>query len=115
VSDYAKLSARTNHPKLEQSDIFLTLQNPLPDPLRIDWKISFPFPVVPAHKTGGTIRLDPHDNEVTSWTTDLAQLQVSQKQATSDQEIVAELCLSSAGNTFLDVIRSTLRQLEKHS
>lgn len=115
MSDYAELSARTNHPKLEESDIFLTVQNPLPDRLTIDWKISFPFPVVPANKTSGTIRLDPHDNEVTSWTTDLAQLHVFQRQATSDEEIVAELRLSSAGNAFLDVIRSTLKQLERHS
>jgi hypothetical protein len=115
VSDYAQLSARTNYPKLEELDIFLTFQNPLPDPLTIDWKISFPFPVVSANKTSGTMRLDPHDNEVTSWTTDLAQLHVFQRQAASDQEIVVELRLSSAGNAFLDVTRSTVKQLDKHS
>jgi hypothetical protein len=111
VSDYAQLSARTNHQQLEESDIFLTLQDPQPDPLTIDWRIRFPFPVVPANKTSGTIRLDPYHKEVISWITDLARLPVSRRQAASDQEIVVELRLSSAGNAFQDGTRSTLKQL----
>src|ERR1700674_3900315 len=111
MGNYAKLSSRTLYPQLDELDIFLTLQNPLGDPLTIDWTIKFPFPVVPTNKASGASRLDPYSNAVVSWTTDLARISVSQKEAASDQEIVVDLRLPSAGNHFLDGIRGTLKQL----
>jgi len=112
VSDYARLSARTSHPRLEESDLFLTLHNPLSDPLAVDWKISFPFPVTP-NRTSGKTRLEPYAEETISWTTDLARLSVPQRQAASEREIAVELGLSSSGTHFQDGVRSTLKELRR--
>ena len=111
MSDYAQLKAQTSHPQLEESDIFLVLKNPLSDVLSIDWKISFPFPVIPDNKTGGTTRLNPYDNQEVSWTTALAKLSDPKRQTASEQEIVVKLRLSAAGNAFQDGTRDTLKQL----
>ena len=113
MSEYAKLSSQMNHPRIEESDIFLTINNPLSDPVTVNWKIRFPFPVVPTNKTSGTIQLDPYGNQVISWTTGLAQYPASQRQGLSDQEIVVELRLMAAGGAFQDGTRNTLNQLGK--
>lgn len=111
MSEYAKLTSQLNDRKIEEVDIFLRLDNPLSDPLTVNWAIKFPFPVVPSNKTTGTLLLAPHDNQVISWRTDLSQWPMPKREAASETEIVVELVLSHAGNASMDMLRSTLKQL----
>lgn len=111
MSEYTKLTFQGNIQKLEELDIFLRLDNPLSDPLTINWVIKFPFPIVSGKKTTGTVVLSPHDNQVFSWRTNLSQLSSSKREEAAEKEIVVELSLSHAGNASMDVLRSTLKQL----
>lgn len=114
MSVYAELSARqsiTPNSLSRESEIFLKLKNPTSDPVDVDWEVKFPFPVDPANRNTGKVRLDPYGNATESWTTNLTQLRRHEQQAASEKEIVVELKLSSAGNRFVDGTRSTLRQL----
>lgn len=113
MSEYAKLTSQGNIHKLEELNIFLRLDNPLSDPLTINWEIKFPFPIDSGKKTTGTVLLPPHDNQVFSWITVLSQLPSSKREEVAEKEIVVELSLTHAGNATRDGLRSTLKQLDQ--
>lgn len=113
MSEFAKLTSRQNIQPMEELDIFLRLENPLSDPLTINWEIKFPFPVATGNQTTGIILLTPHNNQVFSWRTDMARLPAGKRAQAAETEIVVELGLNHAGNATRDVLRSTLKQLSQ--
>lgn len=111
MSDFGRLFAQPNTAGSEESDIVLVFENPVGEMLEIDWKIRFPFPVTCSEKMSGTVWLQPDKTKSTCWTTALAGLPPSQKEAVWNLEIEVELQLS-AGSVFLqDGIGATLAQL----